>query len=61
MECVSFVWKTRGVYKIWVGRSCGKYKAYTEEQNRDRSQGEEMNISVLQQQNVYVDGYAAYL
>ena len=37
MECVSFVWKTRGVYKIWVGRSCGKYKAYTEEQNRDRS------------------------
>jgi len=37
MERVSFVWKTRGVYKILVGRPCGKYKAYTEEQYRDRS------------------------
>lgn len=60
MEHVSFVWKTRGVYKIWVGRPCGKYKTYTEDRYRDRSQGEEMNSSVLQQQNVYVDGYAAY-
>jgi len=24
MEHTSFVGKTRGVYKIWVGRPCGK-------------------------------------
>jgi hypothetical protein len=29
--------KTRGLYKIWFGKPCGKYKAYTEEQYRDRS------------------------
>jgi hypothetical protein len=26
--------KTRGVYKIWVGKPCGKHKAFTEEQYR---------------------------
>lgn len=37
MGHVGFMGKTRGVYKIWAGKPCGKYKAYTEEQYRNRS------------------------